>query len=849
MTKEYEQIRSEAVRLGYQELTKLQQKVFQNEDTFDFSKWLMVVGATSSGKTLVALLVYFYHLRCKKKEGKPFRMLFAVPYRALAAQKTDEIMGMVKMLDLDLKVVQSTGEFRNDDMAVRNAEADIAVIIYEKVFMFASMDSNFLPKYDLLVMDEIGLTQDQDRGVKADFILTRARLLSSLRVLALATPFFNWKNYIQIYGFTQLQEDERPVKLETYPIYYGKERVNYVKPGCPSVECFEFPVVNQSGFQINPWRKVDAIIKKICMYHLQRGNKILIFENNRNEVKRLARRLGRSLREEGILSEWIPEKDCRKYIREWTGIQSEEELYGIMEQEDYLTFAAGIGYHNADMPVMLRSLVEKEFLQRDGRLQIVCSTETLVYGINSPVDVVVIPSMIKQCKEGSGSIRFLYPNEYMNYAGRAGRLDMDRTVLGQEKVGYIYPFLKANYHMSDDRRLETDQKLQWEKMLSGVEIPPCIVSHFFSLEAGQQAFYILSLFPNDGEGKRKRAITESELEDVLKYIPHTLEENPVQKEAVHQSLSELWNRKLIYIANDCEDEDEEFIPKYILTDVGQSLTGYIMRLGRFDSMQKAVCECIVQEKIEKADLFNAILFLSESLRMAKKEVGILTAAYPQLLEKTVKNIEVQLEKRKEQMSDRLYKAIKRNLKSSKECLREREYKTLVKNQGFIMNRLLFALLMWTDGNCTIRQLHDTFEINYMQMSRFAETLSYQLDIMCLALPVARLENGQTLYRHLGSERLHELEDWLKECSDELFYRVPAYICRFLGAQCYDPISAQKLREAGNIYKELEGFLQQGKGLTRKQANRLDWIKSRMKGWESDWKKAFEEKFGEIGQLT
>ena len=172
---------------------------------------------------------------------------------------------MVKMLDLDLKVVQSTGEFRNDDMAVRNAEADIAVIIYEKVFMFASMDSNFLPKYDLLVMDEIGLTQDQDRGVKADFILTRARLLSSLRVLALATPFFNWKNYIQIYGFTQLQEDERPVKLETYPIYYGKERVNYVKPGCPSVECFEFPVVNQSGFQINPWRKVDDIIKKICM--------------------------------------------------------------------------------------------------------------------------------------------------------------------------------------------------------------------------------------------------------------------------------------------------------------------------------------------------------------------------------------------------------------------------------------------------------------------------------------------------------------------------------------------------------------------------------------------------------
>ncbi len=842
MTNEYEEIRTMAVRLGYRGLTKLQDKVFRDDAAYDFARWLMVIGATSSGKTLVALLVYFYHYRRKEEEGKPFRMLFAVPYRALAAQKTAEITDMARKLDLDLRVVQSTGEFRNSDMAVRDGEADIAVIIYEKVFVFSSMESGFLEKYDLLVLDEIGLTQDQSRGVKADFILTRAKRLPSLRVLALGTPFFDWGNYIETYGFTKLQEEERPVKLEIYPIYYGKNWVNHVEPGCPSVERFEFPVIKQDGFQINPWRRVDNIIQRICCYHLRRGNKILIFENNRDEVKRLARRLGRSLREEGALPEWMTEEDCRKYIRQETGIQSGEELYGIMDQEDYQTFASGIGYHNADIPAALRSLVEKEFLQRDGGLQVVCSTETLVYGINSPVDVVVVPSMIKQCKEGEKDVRFLYPNEFMNYAGRAGRLDMDPSVREGEKVGYIYPFLKANYSMADERRKEEDQKLQWEKLLRGAASPECISSRFFSLEEGMQPFYILSLFPNDRDGAGKGGITESLLTDLIRSIPHTPEEDSGVGGAVRGSLSQLLDRKLIYVANDCEDEDDFFSPEYALTDVGRSLSGYIVKLNRFDNLQKAVCKYLADEKICKADLLNTILFNSESLRIAKKEVGNLTHSYPQLLETAVKSIECEWERRKGQMSGALYKAVRENLKNYREWIRERDYKRLEKNYGFIKNRLLFALLIWTDESCSIKYLHDSFAINYMQMARFAETISYQLDIVRLALPAARMENGHTLYSHLGPERFRELETCFKDCSDELFYRVPAYICRFLGTQCYDPYGARKLREAGTVYKQLEELLRKENGVTRKEIRCLKRIRERMEGWEPEWRKAFLEKF-------
>lgn len=156
--KEYEHIQFMAQKLGFQSFTELQHKAFCADETYNPDRWLFVIGATSSGKTLIPLLLYFREYMRKKGEGKPHRLLFAVPYRALAGQKQKEISEMAERLGLELRVTLSTGEFRGDDMDVLNGKTDIAVIIYEKVFMFSSMKRSFLDSYDMLVLDEIGLT-------------------------------------------------------------------------------------------------------------------------------------------------------------------------------------------------------------------------------------------------------------------------------------------------------------------------------------------------------------------------------------------------------------------------------------------------------------------------------------------------------------------------------------------------------------------------------------------------------------------------------------------------------------------------------------------------------------------
>ena len=64
-----------AAKLGFKNFTELQRKIFSDEKFYDVSKRLFVLGATSSGKTLVALMAYFFEkfdLRDLNQKSKLF---------------------------------------------------------------------------------------------------------------------------------------------------------------------------------------------------------------------------------------------------------------------------------------------------------------------------------------------------------------------------------------------------------------------------------------------------------------------------------------------------------------------------------------------------------------------------------------------------------------------------------------------------------------------------------------------------------------------------------------------------------------------------------------------------------
>jgi superfamily II RNA helicase len=123
-----------------------------------------------------------------------------------------------------------------------------------------------------------------------------------------------------------------------------------------------------------------------------------------------------------------------------TNMATREEKAGIAEAIGEFRFEAGfgrvlsrfvrhgVGVHHAGMLPKYRRLVEK--LAQEGRLKVICGTDTLGVGINVPIRTVVFTALSKY--DGTAS-RVLSAREFHQIAGRAGRagFDSEGTVLAQ----------------------------------------------------------------------------------------------------------------------------------------------------------------------------------------------------------------------------------------------------------------------------------------------------------------------------------------------------------------------------------------------------------------------------------
>ncbi|MCW3158432.1 DEAD/DEAH box helicase [Micropruina sonneratiae] len=99
---------------------------------------------------------------------------------------------------------------------------------------------------------------------------------------------------------------------------------------------------------------------------------------------------------------------------------------------------AGIGVHHAGMLPKYRRLVEQ--LAQQGRLTVVCGTDTLGVGINVPIRTVLFTGLAKF--DGSRQ-RVLRTREFLQIAGRAGRAGFDTA-------GYVV--VQAPEHVIENER-------------------------------------------------------------------------------------------------------------------------------------------------------------------------------------------------------------------------------------------------------------------------------------------------------------------------------------------------------------------------------------------------------------
>lgn len=127
------------------------------------------------------------------------------------------------------------------------------------------------------------------------------------------------------------------------------------------------------------------------------------------------------------LKDNAPQLTNKKEVRqiEQTLQRFKDEGKYIGESMDLVALKKGYALHNAGMLPEQKELVEELFQKK--LLKTVISTETLSAGINMPARTTVITGVRKPTDnpDGDDHKRYIYPNEFHQMAGRAGRRGID----------------------------------------------------------------------------------------------------------------------------------------------------------------------------------------------------------------------------------------------------------------------------------------------------------------------------------------------------------------------------------------------------------------------------------------
>ena len=184
---------------------------------------LLVVSATGSGKTLVGELAGI----SQALKGKKF--VFLTPLVALANQKYRDFKKKYSKLGLNVAIkvgrnrVKAKGELKLPDLDV--SKSDIIVATYEGIdYLLRNGNSKSLSNLGVVLIDEIHMIDDEDRGTRLNGLIKRIKhLYKKTQIIGLSATVKNPEFLASEFNMKLVKYDERPVPLERHLVYVRNE--------------------------------------------------------------------------------------------------------------------------------------------------------------------------------------------------------------------------------------------------------------------------------------------------------------------------------------------------------------------------------------------------------------------------------------------------------------------------------------------------------------------------------------------------------------------------------------------------------------------------------------------------
>ena len=176
-------------------------------------KSLLVCTPTASGKTLIAELAAMKSV----VEGKG-KAVYIVPLKALAAEKYKDFRRKYGNI---AKVALSMGEIDSADPYL--GEYDLIVTTSEKLDSLIRHHSPWLSGIKTIIVDEIHMLNDAERGPTLEILLTILKqLLKNAQIIGLSATIGNAEELAEWLKADLVVDDWRPVKLHKGIYYDGK---------------------------------------------------------------------------------------------------------------------------------------------------------------------------------------------------------------------------------------------------------------------------------------------------------------------------------------------------------------------------------------------------------------------------------------------------------------------------------------------------------------------------------------------------------------------------------------------------------------------------------------------------
>jgi superfamily II RNA helicase len=494
----------------------------------DFQKWaikaltekndVLITAHTGSGKTLPAEFLIRHSISKKKK------VIYASPIKALSNQKLYEFRRKYPEISFgiltgDIKdnpeadvLVMTTEILRNTLFLKKNGtqtkgkskllfemdfDNELAAVIFDEVHYINDADRGsvweqaiiMLPKHVQILMLSATINEPagfaawvETRGVPCYLIPTNHRVVPLTHYMWVSTHLSTSK------AFKGTEYEHKLHQLANKPVVIKKSDETFVEENYHKVyDLIHYMKKNhifvKRSFVLNElakYLKLNNMLPAIC------------FVLSRKQVEQCASEIAVNLYDDDEQHKTsVIAAECKNILmsklpnyREYMNLPEYTDMIALLEK--------GIAIHHAGIMSVLREMVELLF--EKGFIKLLFATETFSVGINMPTKTAIFTGLTKF---NGTEHRPLYPHEYTQMAGRAGRRGLD-------KVGHV---------IHCNNIFELDSAAQYRNMLCG---PAQTITSKFKVSFG----LVLSTIASDTVGEANAQ--KNEVADIYSFLNKTL---------------------------------------------------------------------------------------------------------------------------------------------------------------------------------------------------------------------------------------------------------------------------------------------------------------------------------------